>query len=501
MTSIFFDKIISKKPSAANQQIIGTFILFFQYNRKDYKPTKKIKLAAYITKVYKLKKVMPESQNTEYKSGWRDEYLKWICGFANANGGSIFIGKDDSGNVIGLADAGKLMEEIPNKVRDTLGILVDVNLHAIKQRDFIEIIVEGYPYPVNYKGQYHYRSGSTKQELRGVALDKFLLQKKGKRWDGVPVPKITVADLKQETFEFFRRRAIKSQRIEEDMFTDTNEHLVENLQLKENDFLKRAAILLFHSDPEKFVTGANIKIGFFETDDDLKFQDEIHGNLFGQLEKTMDLLFTKYIKAEISYEGINRIEKYEYPKDAVREALLNAVAHKDYSGSAPVQISVYKDKIIFWNEGQLPENWTIKNLLTKHPSKPFNPDIANALFRSGYIESWGRGTLKMIKECELAGLPPPVYFYDMSGFFVEFRKDIYNEEYLKSLDLSDRQIRAVLYVKDSGKITNSDYQKINNTSARTAVRDLEILIGHGILRRKGQRKGAFYELVNGANGA
>lgn len=100
MTSIFFDKIISKKPSAANQQIIGTFILFFQYNRKDYKPTKKIKLAAYITKVYKLKKVMPESQNTEYKSGWRDEYLKWICGFANANGGSIFIGKDDSGNVI-----------------------------------------------------------------------------------------------------------------------------------------------------------------------------------------------------------------------------------------------------------------------------------------------------------------------------------------------------------------------------------------------------------------
>lgn len=386
----------------------------------------------------------------------------------------------------GVTDAKKLLEEIPNKVRDTLGILVDVDLHTTTRGNFIEIIVEGYPYPVNYKGQYHYRSGSTKQELKGAALDKFLLQKKGKRWDGVPVPKIGVTDLKQKTLEFFRKRAIKSQRIEEDILTDTNETLIENLQLIENGFLKRAAILLFHSNPEKFITGAYIKIGYFETDDDLKFQDEMHGNLFEQIEKTMDLLFTKYIKAEISYEGINRIEKYEYPKDAVREALLNAIAHKDYSGGIPIQISIYKDKIIFWNEGQLPENWTIENLLTKHPSKAYNPDIANALFRSGYIESWGRGTLKMIRECEVAGLPQPVYFYDMSGFFVEFKKDSYNERHLKSLDLNDRQVKAILYAKERGKITNSDYQLLNGVSKATATRDLTELVEKSkILKRNG----------------
>lgn len=429
---------------------------------------------------------MPESQNIEYKSSWRDEYLKWICGFANANGGSIFIGKDNAGNIVGVTDANKLLEEIPNKVRNTLGILVDVNLHTTVQGDFIEIIVEGYPYPVNYKGQYHYRSGSTKQELKGAALDKFLLQKKGKRWDGVPIPNISINNLKQETFDFFRKRAIKSQRIEEDTLTDTNDHLIENLQLKENDFVKRAAILLFHSNPEKFVTGEYVKIGYFETDDDLKFQDVIHGNLFEQIERTMGLLFTKYIKSEISYEGINRIEKYEYPRDAVREALLNAIAHKDYSGGVPIQISVYKDKIIFWNEGQLPENWTIENLLIKHPSKPYNPDIANTLFRSGYIESWGRGTLKMIRECDLARLPKPIYFYDMSGFFVEFRKDIYNEQYLKSLDLSNRQLKAVLYLKEKGKITNSDYQTLNAVSKATATRDLtELVEKFKILKRTG----------------
>jgi ATP-dependent DNA helicase RecG len=209
----------------------------------------------------------------------------------------------------------------------------------------------------------------------------------------------------------------------------------------------------------------------------------------------MDLLFTKYIHSTISYEGINRIEKYEYPKDAVREALLNAIAHKDYSGGTPIQISVYKGKIIFWNEGQLPENWTVENLVTKHPSKPYNPDIANALFRSGYIESWGRGTLKMIKECEAAGLPKPVYFYDMSGFFVEFKKYIYNEGYLRELGLNERQVKAVMYVMENGSITNSEYQKFSDVSRETITRDLKELIDKGILQSSGQKgAGAFYVL-------
>jgi ATP-dependent DNA helicase RecG len=438
---------------------------------------------------------MSETQNIEYKSSWRDEYLKWICGFANASGGVIFIGKDDTGKVVGIPDSKRLMEEIPNKVKDTLGILVDVNLHENIQGDFLEIVVEPYPYPVNYKGQYHIRSGSTKQELKGAALDKFLLQKKGKRWDGVPFPKVSVKELKQETFDFFRKRAFKSQRIDEDSLTDSNEHLVENLQLKEGEYLKRAAILLFHSNPEKFVTGAYIKIGYFQSDDDLKFQDEIHGNLFEQIDKAMDLLFSKYIKAEISYEGINRVEKFEYPKEAVREALLNAIAHKDYSGGVPIQISVYSDKIIFWNEGQLPENWTVKTLLEKHASRPYNPDIANALFRSGFIEAWGRGTIKIIKECKAAGIPEPVFSYDSSDISVAFRKDIYNEKYLQSLDLNERQVKAVFYTKEKGKITNSDYQTLNDVSRETATRDLKELIDIGLIKPSGRKgAGAFYML-------
>jgi ATP-dependent DNA helicase RecG len=435
---------------------------------------------------------MLESQNIEYKSAWRDEYLKWICGFANANGGTIFIGKNDKGKVVGVANALKLLEEIPNKVRDIMGIVIDVNLHETMQGAYLEIVVEPYPNAVNYKGQYHYRSGSTKQELKGAALDRFILQKKGKHWDGVPIPNVSVKDLKSDTFDFFRNRGIRSQRILAESQFDTNEQLVENLQLKEGKYLKRASLLLFHSNPEKFVTGAYIKIGYFENDGDLIFQDEVHGNLFEQIEKTIDLLFTKYIKALVSYEGIHRIETFEYPKEALREALLNAVAHKDYSGGAPVQISIYRDKIMLWNEGHLPDDWTIETLLEKHASKPFNPDIANVFFRSGYIEAWGRGIIKMTNLCIEAGLPKPSFYFRASGIWAVFRKDIYNEEHLSILGLNERQLDALLYFKSKGEIFSSQYQARFNIAARTARYDLTDLIERKLLVKHGTNKSTKY---------
>ena len=124
-----------------------------------------------------------ENQDTEFKQSWRDEYIKWICGFANAKGGWIYIGVDDNGVVVGIDNTKNLLESIPNKVRDILGIVVDLKMLIEDNKEYLEIQVESYPYPVSYKGQYHYRTGSSKQELKGSALDKFLLAKQGKRWD------------------------------------------------------------------------------------------------------------------------------------------------------------------------------------------------------------------------------------------------------------------------------------------------------------------------------
>src|SRR6266550_994280 len=131
-----------------------------------------------------------EHQHVEWKESWRDEYLKWISGFANAQGGALVIGVNNKGKIVGVPDAPRLLVDLPNKVRDVLGILVDVNLKRSGQNEYIEIVVDPYPYPVSYKGEYHIRSGSTKQELKGAALDRFLLRKQGKHWDGVPVPHV-----------------------------------------------------------------------------------------------------------------------------------------------------------------------------------------------------------------------------------------------------------------------------------------------------------------------
>src|SRR5690554_30458 len=438
-----------------------------------------------------------EHQNIEWKESWHNDYFKWICGFANAQGGTLFIGKDDDGNVKHLVNARKLLKDIPNQVRDLLGLMVDVNLHTTNGDDYLEIVVEPYPFPISLRGKYYYRSGSTLQELKGAALAKFLLQRQGKKWDGVPIPNVTADDLKNDTFDFFRKKATKSKRLESEDLDGTNQELLESLQLylEEEKMLKRAAILLFHPKPEKYVTGAYIKIGYFENEADLMYQDEAHGNLFEQIEKTMDLLFSKYIKALISYEGISRVEIYEYPKEAIREALLNAVAHKDYSGGAPIQIKVFNDRIMIWNDGQLPDNWTISNLLKKHASKPYNPDIANTLFRSGYIESWGRGIEKMMNYCLETGIPVPNYSFEGSDFLVEFRKDIYHEEYLIDLGLNERQIEALLFFKSSRVITNSEYQTKFEISERTARYDLANLVERKLLLKSGDKKSTKYEYL------
>lgn len=362
---------------------------------------------------------MKENQDIEFKGSWRDEYIKWICGFANAKGGVIYIGLNDSGEVIGIDNAKKLLEDIPNKVRDVSGVLVDVRMLTESSKEYLEITVESYPYPVSYKSRYFYRTGSSKQELKGAALDKFLLRKQGKTWDGVPVPHVSADDLDGRAIELFESKANKKKRIEVDITNESRSSLLEKLHLVEGDYLKRAAVLLFHSDCERYITGSYIKIGYFKSDSELLYQDRVEGSILEQVDKTMDLIFTKYLKAAIDYEGIQRVESFPLSELAFREALTNAVVHKNYGGHTPIQISVYDDKLMIWNIGELPEEWTIETLTHKHASMPCNPAVANVFFLSGLIESWGRGIEKIIYESEKFNGITPKFRYD-NGLWVEF---------------------------------------------------------------------------------
>lgn len=362
---------------------------------------------------------MAESQNIEWKESWRDEYLKWICGFVNAQGGKIYIGKKDDGTVIGVSNAKKLMEDIPNKIQNKLGIVADVNLLFENGLKYIEIVVSPWAFPVNYEGEYHYRRGSTKQQLRGSALTNFLISKTGMKWDAATVENITVDDLDKESFDIFRREALRNGRMAKEHLVIPNVELLDKLDLLVDGKLKRAGALCFYRNAEKVISGCYVKIGKFEGSE-LLYQDEVHGSLLLMADRVIDLIYLKYLKTAVSYHRETRVEIYPFARDAVREAVYNALIHCNWADNNPIQIRIEDDAMYISNSSLLPFGWTAETLLETHSSKPFNPDIARVFYRDGYIESWGRGIQKICDACKNLGADGPLYTVHGEDIMVKF---------------------------------------------------------------------------------
>ena len=436
-----------------------------------------------------------EKQNIEWKETWKEDYLKWICGFANAQGGKIYIGKNDDGTVTGITNAKKLLEDIPNKVRDVLGIIVDVNLYSEKNKDYLEIVTLPSSYPVNYKGEYHYRSGSTKQLLKGTALTQFLFEKTGITWDSIPLDNLSADDFWRDSFDIFRKQAILSKRMDEKDLNMTNEQLLDSLGLIKDGKILRAGMMLFHQNPEKWINGSYIKIGYFESDSEISYMDEIHGSLISQADKVIDLIFTKYLKANITYEGVTRIETYPFPKPAIREAVYNAIVHKNYATQIPIQISVYKDKLYISNDCILPSGWTVETLMGKHRSKPFNPNIANGFFRAGFIETWGRGIEKICEACRNYGTTLPeytVYPEDIMIKFEALNTDINTDI---NTDTDFKAEKLLEYLKENPKVTQKGLAEYFNVTKRTIERNMNILKKENLIERVGNNRSGYWKIL------
>ena len=428
-----------------------------------------------------------ESQQIEWKWSWQDEYLKWLCGYANTEGGTLYIGVNDDGYVVGLEDSKRMLESLPNKITNKLGIIASINIHKVNgavnvryggsvpgdvssklinqyacgmihtgmldssdkrykalsiiesenkiweaedgTREYISIGIIKYPFAVSCDGKYYKRSGSTLHELNGFELHNFLLERAGKTWDAVPIPEVKVSDLSKEALDAFRKKSVKSNRMTESEVSVSDELLLRNLKMYDGEHLTRAAVLLFHPTPEQYATGAYIKIGYFslvgafgegaELIEDLQYQDVVDGPLILQVDKAIDLIFTKYFKALIDYEGVQRTETNMLTRGIVRELLLNAINHKDYATGVPIQVSVYEGKIVIFNMGAWSKRVpTDERIYEKHESVPNNPKIADVSFRSGDVESWGRGFLKIKAECNAINAPLPVIDAEYGGVSV-----------------------------------------------------------------------------------
>ena len=446
-----------------------------------------------------------ECQNVEYKRSWHDKYLEWICGFANAQGAVMYFGVNDNREVVGLEHVDRLMDDIPNKIVTTMGIVADVNLHEQSGREFIEVVVEPSNVPISYKGKFFYRSGSTLQELHGPALQQFVLRKMGHSWDDFTNEFATIDDLDRDAIDYFLRKGIKAGRINEDETEASTQRVLENLSLMgENGKLKNAALLLFAKNPRRFFTCVEFKIGRFRKNEaDLVTQDVIEGNIVQMTDRVVDVLKTKYLTSPIHYEGMQRIETLEVPENALREILYNAIAHKDYMG-APIQMRVWDDSIEIWNEGVLPEGYTSETLMEKHSSHPRNKNVAYAFFKAGFIESWGRGYQKIREGFERAGLPVPKVETAEGGVRVTFQRnnqanmqenmteDI--ESTLKST-LKSTQKRIVEIIMKNPSVTIPQIAVQLNLNSRGVARHIKTLQENGIIRRVGPDKGGFWVVL------
>ena len=451
-----------------------------------------------------------ECQNVEYKQSWHDKYLEWICGFANAQGAVMYFGVNDDREVVGLKDVDRLLEDIPNKIVTTMGIVVNVNLHETKGLGYIEVIIEPSNIPINYRGKYYYRSGSTMQELHGPALQQFILKKMGRSWDDIPNDSATIDDLDQTAIAYFMRKGYENGRISDEERNAPIDVVLENLNLvSEDGKLKNAALLLFAKKPQRYFTCVQFKIGrFSHSESNLIIQDVIEGNIIQMADRVVDMLKSKYLTMPIRFEGMNRIEELEIPEEALREILYNAIAHKDYTG-APIQMRVWDDHVEIWNEGELPTGYTPETLLAQHSSKPRNRNIANTFFKAGFIDAWGRGYKQIREGFESIELPMPIIETADGGVKVTFQRrnqgnpiSDFGKDFGKDFgtELSERQLLILELItlnpnlsakaiseKVSEKMSEKASGKASITD-RTIENDIAKLKKLGILIHEGSRK-------------
>ena len=469
---------------------------------------------------------MEESQNIEFKECWRDEYLRWICGFANAKGGRIYIGVNDAKEIVGVEDAARLMEDIPNKIQNSMGIVCDVNLLGKDEKKYIEIAVSPSAFPISYHGEFHYRSGSTKQQLKGNALTSFIISKTGMHWDATPVNNVTVDELDNDSFKIFRREALRSGRMSKENLEMSNAELLEALHLvTEDGKLTKAAVLLFHENPQKFCTGAYVKVGKFASEADILYQDVVDGSFFKIADKIFDLIYFKYLKAAISYDKETRIEKYPFPRDAVREGILNALIHNNWMACTPIQIKIFDDEMRIANDCMLLFDWDTEKLVKNHKSVPFNPSIAGAFFRAGYVESWGRGIKKICDACRDYGIPEPEFEIDSYSITVIFKAleearivegkstdveektgnvgekvgEKVGENVGEKYFLTETQQKILLCIEENPKISQTKISEKIGIRALNVYRNMIALQESGLIRRVGPAKGGHWEIIKKQN--
>ena len=435
-----------------------------------------------------------ESERIENKQSlgeWK-EVVESAAAFATSSGGMIRIGIKPNGDLAGVQLGHGSLEDLANKVKLNTDPpqYPSITYEGDEKSAVVTVTIQ--ESPVKPVWAFHHpmkRVGRTNQRLTREETRRLTEITTGRTWDSLPCEGLGFTDMSQPAVQNYLKRS------EQDTAADA-ETVLRNLGLVRSGSLVNSAALLFATRPQQFFPGAKVKCARFAGVTSVQFLDErtFDGNVLWQLEEAMAFV-ARNTRQAIAITGKSERETIpEYPEEAVREAITNAVCHRDYAATSTIQVRIYDDRLEIWNPGTLPPDLPIESLYHEHHSHPRNPILADALYRARAIEAWGTGTLRILRACETQGLPKPEFVTDRGMFIVRFVRSVAEPALPGDVELNDRQMQAVQYVHEHGSIRTNEYQRLTGVAERQALRDLASLVDTGVFTRVGAGRSVRYSL-------
>jgi ATP-dependent DNA helicase RecG len=434
-----------------------------------------------------------ESETVEFKPSLSqmDKITESISAFSNTKGGTVIIGVSDKGEVLGVNIGKNTIESLANQIKQNTYPMAypSIRIEEIDKKQVVVIeVVEGEQKPVLAFGRAFMRVGKSNQKLGYDEIRNLALETSKVYWDERVSEEIILEDIDGERISWFLKEAMKQRGLNIPEDSPVKDTLMK-LKLLKNGKLTNAALLLFLK--KSIFLQSEIKCIRFSGNESIKpyidFQT-IEGTVFDLIDQAMEFVFRNMRKSIRLVAGnVQREEIYEYPPHAIREAIVNAIAHRDYESSSKVQVRIFDNRIEIWSPGKLPDEITIEDLKREHISVPRNPLLFKQLLWVKYVEDVGGGTLDMINQCRDWGFPDPLFEHISGAFVVTFRLPPVLGD-LEKMGLNIRQINAMNYIIKKGSISNKEYISLNSISRKTATTDLKQLVLKGLLTRIGEGK-------------
>jgi ATP-dependent DNA helicase RecG len=440
--------------------------------------------------------MMVEGQDLEFKRTVKNfkEVGKTACAFANAFGGRIVVGVDDRGSVVGIPDGE--IDILQQRLEGAIQQVTPVPFHSVsveeadgKRTVVVEVSKAGQGTFCTHDGIVYHRTGSVNTKLGGRTLQSYLMDRYILSFDESR-SEAGLGDIDPARLEAFLVKRTPGLKFDGGRVMDylTSLRLV---KADERSSIMNAALLFFAKDPERFVPQSEIKLVRFKGREAVDIIDSrfVTGTVLDLLREAEDFI-KRNTRTAFRIEGTEREEVPEYPHPVIREALVNALTHRDYFSRDAVQVNMFEDRIEFVSPGNLPTGLTLELLGTI--SKQRNPMTYHLMRDLGLVEGLATGIPRMRSAMRDADLPEP-RFEELAGFF---RVTIMNGTGVDSVGLNKRQQKALVHLQEDPRITSRQYRDMFDVSNPMAVADLNDMVERGILRKVGKTRGAYYEVAD-----